>query len=327
MTAFNDPPFIAATLVFLFFVFFYWGVYQYYQARKQHTRIVRKIQSSRKTTPQEKKWTETEFLASQAETEEDNSPAKFLSLVGERLQPGNEAEWRKRKMDLLRAGIRRPGGLSIFWGVKWLLPLLLAGVFLVAKPFYYSQLSGTQTLLLSLILAAAGFYGPDLWLKARISERKRRIQEGIPDALDLLLVCVEAGMSLDASIQRVAQEIRFHHKDLSDELVVTNLEVRAGKERKDALKNLALRVDLEDVRTLVTLLIQTDQLGTSISQGLRVYSDAFRTQRLHRAEEIAARLPVKMVFPLAIFILPSMFVVLLGPAMIQILRTLAEVTS
>ena len=142
--------------------------------------------------------------------------------------------------------------------------------------------------------------------------------EGIPDALDLLVVCVEAGMGLDAAINRVAEEIKLTNRILSDELKFLNLELRAGKSRQAALRNLAMRTDLEDVNSLVTLLIQTDKFGTSVAKALRVYSDTFRTKRYQKAEELAAKLPVKLVVPLIVFIFPSLFVTILGPAAIRI---------
>ncbi len=136
----------------------------------------------------------------------------------------------------------------------------------------------------------------------------------------MLVVCVEAGMGLDAAISRVGEEMQLTHKILSDELNQVTLELRAGKHRQEALRNLAQRTDLEDLASLVSLLIQTDKFGTSISQSLRVYSDTMRTKRFQRAEEIAAKIGVKMSFPLILFIFPSLFVVIMGPAMIRVYR-------
>jgi len=163
-----------------------------------------------------------------------------------------------------------------------------------------------------------GLYLPNLWLRLKIAKRKNKIFEGIPDALDLLVVCVEAGMGLDSAIYRVGEEIMLTNQPLSDELKLYNLEMRAGKSRRDSLKSLALRVDLEEIRSLVTLLIQAEKFGTSIAHSLRVYSDSFRTKRFQRAEEIAAKLPVKLIFPLMFFIMPALFVVLVGPAAISL---------
>jgi tight adherence protein C len=154
--------------------------------------------------------------------------------------------------------------------------------------------------------------------------RKRKIIEGLPDALDLLVVCVEAGMGLDAAISRVGEEIKLSHKELSDELKFLNLEMRAGKSRQEALRTFAVRTDIEEVRNFVTVLIQTDKFGTSIAQALRVYSDVFRTKRYQKAEEIAAKLPTKLIFPLIIFIFPSLFVALLGSAAIQLYENILK---
>jgi tight adherence protein C len=167
-----------------------------------------------------------------------------------------------------------------------------------------------------------GFYIPDLWLKLKTSRRKEEIQDALPDALDLLVVCVEAGMGLDAAINRVGEEIRINSPAISDEFRLFNLEVRAGKAKRDALKNLSLRTDLEDVNSLVTLLTQTEKFGTSVANSLRVYSDSFRVKRAQKAEEIAAKLPVKMLFPLVFFIFPCMFIVILGPGVIRVFRAI-----
>jgi tight adherence protein C len=161
-------------------------------------------------------------------------------------------------------------------------------------------------------------------LQLKTSRRKDKISRGIPDALDILVVCVEAGMGLDAAMNRVADEIKLNNKPLSEELKLYNLELRAGKSRQDALRNLGLRIDIEDVRNFATLLIQTDKFGTSIAQALRTYSDTFRTKRYMKAEEIAAKLPVKLVVPLILFIFPSLLVTIMGPAAIRIFHALIK---
>jgi tight adherence protein C len=188
----------------------------------------------------------------------------------------------------------------------------------------FAQILAQQSLLhfqMPLVLGALaliGFYLPDLYLKLMIRGRKQQIVLGFPDALDLLVVCVEAGMGLDAAISRVADEINLSSRVISEEFRILNLELRAGKSRLDALRNLGTRTDVEDVRSFSTLLIQTDRFGTSVAQALRVHSDAMRTQRYQKAEELAAKLPVKMMFPLILFIFPAIFVVIVGPAAIQI---------
>ena len=181
-----------------------------------------------------------------------------------------------------------------------------------------------MTILSGVLCALFGFYLPDIWLRQKTDKRKEKVLNALPDALDLLVVCVEAGMGLDSAIYRVAQETKLNHPELSDEFQLINLELRAGKQRKDALKNLALRTNLEEINSLVTLLIQTDQFGTSLADALRVYADSFRTQRYQRAEEKAAKLPVTLLFPLVVFIFPALFVVLLGPAAISIYNALLK---
>jgi tight adherence protein C len=163
-----------------------------------------------------------------------------------------------------------------------------------------------------------------MWLRLRISRRKEAIMKSLPDALDLLVVCVEAGLGLDAAFNRVAQEIEFSSKELGDEFKVLNLEIRAGKLRRDALKNLAIRTDIDEMHSLVTLIIQTEKFGTSIAQALKVYADSFRTKRYQRAEELAAQLPVKLMLPLILFIFPSLFVAILGPAAVNVYQTLLK---
>jgi tight adherence protein C len=196
--------------------------------------------------------------------------------------------------------------------------MFLSISFILVRISVFRVVDPTMSMAICLFLAILGFYTPDIWLRVRTARRKDKIRKGLPDALDILVVCVEAGMGLDAAIKRVGEEIRLTNKAISDEFKLFNLELLAGKPRQDALRNLALRTDLEDVKSLVTLIIQTDKFGTSISQALRVYSDSFRTRRYLRAEEVAAKLPVKLVVTLVLFIFPSIFVVILGPAAIRV---------
>jgi tight adherence protein C len=174
------------------------------------------------------------------------------------------------------------------------------------------------------VLTVIGFYLPNLWLSLRISSRREQLLVGFPDALDLLVVCAEAGMGLDAAIKRVGDEVKLSSKVISDEFKVLNLELRAGKSRRDALKNLALRTDLDDINSLVTLLIQTDKFGTSVAQALRVHSESMRAKRGQRVEEMAAKLPVKLLFPMIFCIFPVLFLVTIGPALIQVFRAWGE---
>jgi tight adherence protein C len=160
-----------------------------------------------------------------------------------------------------------------------------------------------------------------------VKARQRRITIGLPDALDLTVICVEAGLALDQALLRVGQDLHHAHPDLSDEFHLVNLEMRAGKPRMEALRNLALRTGVNDIRALVGTLIQTDRFGTSIAQALRVHSDSLRTERRQRAEEAAAKTTIKMIIPLVLFILPSILFVTIGPAMIQLYRSLSPIVG
>jgi len=241
-----------------------------------------------------------------------------LGRIGERLSPERSVDYQPTRIRFLRAGLRGPRIPAVFWGVKFTLAFTLMIGFLLLRLSVISVLNPQMSVLLALIFAVAGYYLPDLWLKLKIAARKQKIMEGLPDALDLLVVCVEAGMGLDAAIQRVAEEMKLSNKPLSDELSLINLELRAGKSREDALKNLTLRTDIEDLNNLVVLMIQTDKFGTSMAQTLRVYSETFRTRRYQRAEEVATKLPVKLTLPLILFIFPALFVTIMGPAMIRV---------
>ena len=181
----------------------------------------------------------------------------------------------------------------------------------------------TENVLFSLLACVgAGYILPDFMLSKRVSARQEKIQLALPDALDLLVVCVEAGLGLDQAILKTSEELRVTHTDICDELNLVNLELRAGKPRKDALKNLADRTGVEDVMGLVSMLIQTDRFGTSVAQSLRVHSDSLRTKRRQRAEERAHKVSVKLVFPLVFLIFPAMFVIILGPGIIKIMQQL-----
>ena len=177
------------------------------------------------------------------------------------------------------------------------------------------------------VIAGAGLYAPELWLQRVANARKTKIINGFPDALDLLVVCIEAGLGLDAAIFRTGTELSLAHPDLCDELHLVSLELRAGLPRALALSNFAWRADIPEVKSLVALLIQTDRFGTSVGQALRVHSDAMRVARTQRAEELAGKLPVKLLFPLMLFIFPSIFIVILGPAIIQGINTLLPTLS
>jgi tight adherence protein C len=248
----------------------------------------------------------------------------LLGSLGERVQSSKPDELPKMRLTFLRAGFRNRKAPAVFWGVKVMLTILFPLCFFVLRLTTFKLVSPTLTFAMCTFLAVGGFYLPEIWLRQRIANRKEMIFLGLPDLLDLLVICVEAGMGLDAAFSRVAEEMRLSNRVLSDEFRLLNLELRAGKLRRDALRDLALRVDLEDLRSLVTVLIQTERFGTSIADALRVFSDSLRTKRFQRAEETAAKLPVKLMFPLIFFIFPALFVAILGPAAINIARILFQ---
>ncbi|HEX9019942.1 MAG TPA: type II secretion system F family protein [Nitrospirota bacterium] len=249
---------------------------------------------------------------------------RSISRFGEILKPKQETEVSQTRKKLVRAGYYGENGAVVFFGSKIFAALFLFLLALVLKLAVFKAMQAQLFLMLMVFFTAAGFYLPDFFVSRKTAARKRKIFEGFPDALDLMVVCVEAGMGLDAAIKRVGDEMALKNKVLSDEFRMLSLELRAGKSRADALRNLASRTDLEDVSSLATLLIQTDRFGTRIAQALRVHSDAMRTKRYQRAEEMAAKLPVKMVLPLIFFIFPSLFVAIIGPAVISIYRNIIK---
>ena len=240
---------------------------------------------------------------------------KLIKPLGKVL-PRSPEEMSRQERRLVAAGIRRRDGAVLFHGSKLALAILL-GVGLVLTGWF-----NTNPLLFTLLPILLGALLPDLWLTRKIMRRKRRLQIALPDTLDLTVVCVEAGLSLDQSLMRIAGELRHSYPDLSDELQLYGLEVNAGKKRNDALRNLGKRSDVEDLKSLVAILIQTDRFGTSVAQSLRVFADSMRTKRRQRAEERAAKMAVKMVPALVFFILPGIFVVIIGPAVITAARHL-----
>ena len=237
-------------------------------------------------------------------------------------QPSNVEEVRATRRKLINAGYRSRKASVFFIGAKLLLAVLMVCLMAVIPAKLLGFPSASKLTFYYVLVAACGYYAPALWLRRTIAARKDALQRAVPDALDLMVVCVEAGLGLDQAIGRVGQEVKRTHPELSDELNILALELRTGASRQDALRNLAYRTDLEELRNLVALLVQTDRFGTSIGQALRVHAESMRTTRRLKAEELAAKLPVKLLLPLIFFIFPSMFIVLVGPACIKMVRVL-----
>jgi tight adherence protein C len=312
-------PIIVSGTAFLFMLLVIAGIVMYVRYNKKKQALIEKIRKERKKVDM----VQADRSSSQTGIKVKDRILEFLNSLGQKVSSKEKAvDYSKLRPLFLKAGLRHENTPGIFLGAKVALSVLMPlSILLVQMLLPVFVLPAKQLVVLSVVLAIVGFYLPNLWLRLKISRRKETILKGFPDALDLMVVCVEAGMGLDSAVTRVAEEIELNNKILSDELKLYNLEMRAGKLRKDALKNLAMRTDVEEVNNLVTLLLQTEKFGTSVGQALTVYSDTMRTQRFQRAEEMAAKIPTKLLFPLIFFIFPSLFVVLMGPAAITIVKT------
>lgn len=232
--------------------------------------------------------------------------------------PLSPSEVSRARKWLIQAGYRDPRHITMYTGSR--LAAALFGFLLVVVA------SGFSSIPLLISVTGFGFFLPRFVLKRLIQSRQQRIKIGLPDALDLTVICVEAGLALDQALMRVGQDLHHAHPELSEEFHLVNLEMKAGKPRAEALRNLVERTGVDDIRSLVGTLIQTDRFGTSVAQALRVHSDSLRTERRQRAEEQAAKTTIKMVIPLVLFVLPSIIFVTLGPAVIQLIRTLMPVS-
>lgn len=230
--------------------------------------------------------------------------------------PRSEADVSVVARRLIHAGFRENSAVRIFYGARFVLMLVLTCVALasgIARINYFFVIAFTL---------GAGFLAPDFWLGRRIKQRQREIRRALPDVLDLLIVCIEAGLSIDQATIRTAQEMGISRSPIADELEVVVLEQRAGCPRTDAWKHLAERTDVDSVRNIVSMLVQADQFGTSIARTLRVFSQTLRTQRMQQVEEQAAKTGVKILFPLVLFIFPNLFLIVLGPPVLMMLDTL-----
>ena len=234
------------------------------------------------------------------------------------MAPQSRSEMGKLQQRLVSAGYRKHEAVAVFFGIRLGCALAIFAILV---------LIGKANLPLALVGCALGYLLPSMALGRMAKKRQHRIRLGLPDALDLLVVSVEAGLGLDQAIQRVGTELEFAHPDLSEELRLINLELRAGKGRVDALRNLADRTGVDDIVSLVAMLVQTDKFGTSVAQSLRVHSETVRTKRRQRAEEAAAKTGVKMVFPLVFCIFPAIWVVTIGPAVLKFIEIIVPMAN
>lgn len=237
------------------------------------------------------------------------------SAFAKPFMPSNRQTQSQLRKNLAKAGIYNPNAIRLLAGCK--LILLATGLTI---GYCLGLLGGSVFMGLSLG-GIFGYLAPVIWLRLKINSHQVNLTCSLPDALDLLVVCVEAGLTIDASVQRVGQELALPHPNLSRELLITNMETRVGVSRSEALKNLAGRTQNESVQSLVAMLVQADRFGTSIAQSLRVHSDSLRTKRQFQAEERAAKASVKMTFPMVLFIFPATFIIIGGPAILHLMAS------
>jgi tight adherence protein C len=276
-------------------------------------RRLAELEASREGTPEILKRRRRHFQAEQL--------AGVIEALGTRAEAGyqNVSALRLR---LIQAGYAGQSAVAMYLGARIFLPVVLG---LGSMLFFFG--AGYGLVLSSLMTVwgiGFGYVAPTLHVAMRRKKRMKEMQKALPDALDMLVVCVEAGLGLNQALVRVSEEIDRISRVLSEQLSLVNLEIRAGTGREDALRNLGERTGLDDIKSLTAMLIQTDRFGTSIATALRVQADTLRTKRRQRAEEAAAKTTIKLVFPLVLFIFPAMFVVILGPAMIQIMQALSN---
>jgi tight adherence protein C len=298
---------VIATATFATVGFLTYGVLSYYQSRKVVRDRFKKVPADSMPL---------------IYREEANTFKKqffdWVSSLGKYAMESEE-DASKIRQTLIQAGFRHPKGPAIYFGLRVLLALLLPLVYLVANAM--DGVLSKGNLLFCFMISAAGFYLVPYLLKFITTRRQDRIDKALPDVLDLLIVCMEAGLSLQATINRVSDEVKGISVDLYKELQLTNAELRTGVNREAALKNLGERTGVQNVKGLVGLMIQSERMGASIVQSLRTHAAFLRVQRAQRAEEQAAKLPVKILFPMLLFIFPAIFIVVIGPAIIQISKS------
>ena len=253
----------------------------------------------------------------------DDDSASVIKKVTKTLHhataPRKEEEAKGRKFKLIQAGFRSQGAYRTFFAAKIVLFVLLPSLYLFISSVYNLT---SEVTLMCIIIAGTGFFIPDIVILHYKLKRQEIITKALPDAIDLMVICVTAGLGLDMTFNRVGQEIRPHCQDLSDEFSLTNLEIRAGKSREESYKNMARRTDVPEVRSLMNMLNQTNRFGTNVSDSLRVHADSMRIKRRQIAEEKAAKSAVKLILPLILFIFPAIMIVLVGPAGIKIAKDL-----
>jgi tight adherence protein C len=245
--------------------------------------------------------------------------AKIINPIHKVIAPSGFSAQKKIRQRLIQAGLRSKQAYNTYLAIKVILAIALPLIYLAFSAYYTLT---AMAISIAGLLAIAGFFAPNLFLLHLTKKRQLVMSRSLPDALDLMVVCVEAGLGLDMTFKRVGDELRSLNQDLSDEFYLTNLEVRAGKSRAESFKNMAERTGMPDIHNLMTILSQTSRLGTSVANALRIHADAMRVKRHQIAEEKAAKSGVKLIFPLILFIFPAILIVLAGPAAIRIMTQL-----
>jgi tight adherence protein C len=253
------------------------------------------------------------------DSEPQSGLQRAIEKIGRNVVPKDNVRLTRYRVRLTQAGVSDPRGVAMLWGAK----VMGALVGFLAYPFFGFLMGRvlSNTLIISLVCLAIGFMLPDFWLYNRIKERQRAIVNTLPDVLDLLMVCVEAGLGFDAAVARVSEQEELTRSPLHQELMRMHLEVRAGRPREEALRSLGERCGVQEVRSMVSAFVQSDRLGTPLGKTLRVHAETARVQRRHRAEERASLAPLKMIFPTVLFLMPAFFLVAMAPSLIGLIKS------
>lgn len=297
----------------LLFVFVSGGVLGVAQLVRRRTRLAGRIELARGAA--------TAGMGGSVDAESTGAWQRIVEPVARLATPDTDEEITRFRAKFMQAGIRDRAAPMVFFAIKMVMALGLPLLLWLAIQFGGSRLQGQQVLMLLVVVASVGYYLPNLVLGTMVARRQRELFEAFPDAIDLMIVCIEAGLSLDMAIQRAGQEIGLRSLALSDELGLVGLELRIGATRERALRNLAARTGVDEIRMFVAMLLQADRFGTSVADSMRVHADELRVRRQYRAEEEATKIPTKLLFPLMLTIFPALMLVLVGPAVIGLARS------
>lgn len=313
----DNTPLLLAIATFVALVLLYGAVSSLIGARRRQRGLLNRT----------RRWSEAPPLADDLESPAAGSKKATgrhrFRLFGGRRRSGDTGIYADTPLFYQRAGIYNPGSIRSYRVVRFLLLLAPVCLLIGSHVLYYRPFNGV-TLLVVFLAGYLGYFLPVFWLRILAHYRKKELNRTFPDALDLLMVCVEAGLGIDAAIRRVSREIHITSPELAKELKILSLELKTGLSRNSCLKNLARRTNLPDVDNLVSLLIQADKYGTGVAHALKIHAEEMRQKRYGRLEELAAKLPVKLTVPLILFIFPAFFVVIAGPAAIQVLRKIIQ---